>query len=135
MPEDRTPPTYFGAPPRALSTGTSVVARSAAHARIFAGFVIRTTSAWVRAARRLARLRIERRTLERRRERLQYELGGAAYAEDAERIGSLRADLHACVGEIERNETEKEAALGRARRRTSEERSAAASTQIIPPSE
>ena len=134
MPEEQEPPTYFGAAPHAVTTGASFVARTAAHVRIFAGFAVRTTGAWMRASRRVVSLRLERRGLERRRKELQYELGGAAFAEDEARVETLRAALRANIGELERNERDTRVVLGKARDVTSDERSAAARTQIIPPS-
>ena len=133
MPDEREPPTYFGAPPRALAAGTSLLVRSATHVRISAGFIARTTHAWLRATRRLIVLHLERRGLERRRRELQYELGGAALAEDDARVQDVRAALRSCIGDLERNANDQRIVVGRARDRTSEERSAAARTRVIPP--
>ena len=133
MPEDRTPPTYFGAPPRAFGTGVSVVRRLAARTRMLAGFAVRTTREWTQAVRVVVRLQVEQRKLERRRKALQYELGGAALEEDDRRVLELRDELRACADEIQQRKTEAQTAFRRARRRTSEERSAVARTEIRPP--
>ena len=133
MPDEPTPPTYFGAAPRALTSSVSFVARIAARARMLAGFSARTVVAWMQAARQLVRLRIERRSLERRRKALQYDLGGAAFEENASLVRELRGRLTACIAEIRRNEHDARAAIGSARRHTTDERSAVARTQITPP--
>ena len=133
MTDEREPPTYFGAPPRGLATTSSFVARSGAHIRIFAGFLVRTTKAWALAAHRLMRLRVEKRRLETNRKRLQYELGGAAFAGDDDLVAVLREQLRGCAADLERNKTDMGAAVHRARDHTTDERSAAARTEIIPP--
>jgi hypothetical protein len=130
MPDERKPPTYFGAPPRALMLGTSLVGRGAARARMFAGFAVRTASAWARAAGQLVALRRERRRVERSRAKLQYELGGAVLAEDGQLVEDLRTRLRACVEERERIDRDAGTVLARAQSRTSEERSAVARTEI-----
>ena len=132
MADERPPPTYFGAPPRSLAAGAAFAARAAARLRMLAGFAARTARAWVVAARGLVSLRLERRRLERSRATLQYELGGAALAEDAELVDELRGRLRACVGECERLEREARATVAHARSQTAEERSAAARTEIHP---
>jgi len=99
-------------------------------ARTVAGFAGRTAGAWAQAAHEVARLRLERRNLERRRRTTQYELGGAALETDAGLVDDLRRRLRTCIDELERNEADRHAAVARARNRTSEERSAAARTEI-----
>ncbi|HET7128199.1 MAG TPA: hypothetical protein VFJ93_03890 [Gaiellaceae bacterium] len=131
MPDE--PPTYFGAAPRAVTTSVSFVSRIAARARMFAGFAARTIRAWLRAAGQLVRLRLERRTLDRKRKALQYDLGGAALDDDDGLVRELRGKLRACIDEIGRSEDQARAAIGRARRHTTEEQSAVARTRITPP--
>ena len=133
MPDDRPTPTYFGAPPRALAASASAGARAVARVRMLAGFAARTAGAWLSAGRRLVHLRLERRRLDAKRRELQYELGGAALAQDEPLVESLRAGLHACLAELTRNETAMHVTIDRARDATSEERSAVAATEIRPP--
>ena len=124
----RPPPTYFGAPPRTLEL---VITRTVAHGRALAGLVARTASAWAHVARRLLRLRLERRKLEQRQKELQYALGGAALDENEDRVQVLRADVRACIAELRRNESDRRAVVAWARGRAAEERAAAARTRIL----
>jgi hypothetical protein len=121
------PPTYFGAPPRV--PGGSIAARI----RMFAGFAARTARAWLSAAQRVVQLRLEQRRLQARRKDLQYELGGAALAEDEQLVHDLRGRLRACIDELTRNENDMRNAVDRARVETAEERSAVATTEIRSP--
>ena len=101
-----------------------------AHARSLAGFAGRSAHAWTGAGREVARLRLEARRLEQERARLQYELGEAAFAKDDERTTELRKELQECADQIAACRIDIDAAVDRARRRTSEERLAAAQTRV-----
>ncbi len=100
---------------------------------MFGGFALRVVRTWSRAAREVAALRLERRRLERSRKALQYELGGAALADDPSLVADLRARLRACIDERERVERAARAAVTRARARGSAERAAVARTEIRTP--
>lgn len=98
-----------------------------------AGFTRATVSAWTSAGRRAARLRLEARKLARDRSRVQYELGGAVYADDAEQVEQLRARMHELDRALERKGREARAAIASAQRRTRFEQQAVASTQVRRP--
>jgi hypothetical protein len=108
-------------------------AAAADHTRALAGLTGSTAGAWTRAGRDVARLRFEARRLGRERSRLQYALGGAAYAEDAARVQELRAELRRCMERIDGCAAAARAAVEGARRRTADERLAVAPTQIRKP--
>lgn len=101
----------------------------------FAGFTGATAGVWAGAGRDATRLRIEARRLARRRAKLQFQLGGAVYADDEQRVSELRAELSAVDIELQRCADGARAAIERARRRTQEERRAVASTQIQEPAQ
>jgi hypothetical protein len=130
MPDERPPPTYFGAPPRSLALGATVAARVTARLRMFAAFAVRLARTWVRTAREVVALHIERYRLGRSRRTLQYELGGAVLADDEPLVADLRRRLHVCIEERERLAREARRAVVRARSETTEERSAIAPTEI-----
>lgn len=97
---------------------------------MFVGFVLRLAVAWARAARDIVVLRIERYRLDRSRRTLQYELGGAALAEDPQLVDDLRLRLQACIEERDRLDRKARVAVARARSQTAEERVAVAPTEI-----
>ena len=123
MPGERTPPTYFGAPPRAF-------AHLGARLHMFGGFALRLVRSWLRMCRELVALSIERYRLERSRRTLQYELGGAVLAEDEPLVADLRRRLHVCIDEQARLARVARATVARTRRERIEERSAIAPTEI-----
>jgi hypothetical protein len=98
-----------------------------------AGFTRATLVAWTSAGRRAAQLRLEARKLARDRSRVQYELGGAVHADDAEQVEHLRARMHELDRELERKGREARAAIAAAKRRTRIEQQAVASTQVRRP--
>jgi hypothetical protein len=98
-----------------------------------AGFTRATVGAWTSAGRRAAQLRLEARKLARERSHVQYELGGAVHADDAERTERLRARMHELDRELERKGREARAAIVAAQRRTRIEQQAVASTQVRRP--
>jgi hypothetical protein len=122
---------------QALHLRESVVDRAAAGAvdrsRALAGFAGAATRAWSGAGRELTRLRLERRRLAGERSRLLVQLGTAAYAEDDAELAALRARMRELDRRVEECETDRRSAVDRARRRTSRERLAVASTQIREP--
>ncbi len=101
------------------------------HARALAGLAVRSTRAWTGAGRDVLRLKLEERDLERRRRRLQYELGGAVLDGDARLVEDLRRRVRDCVEELARREESEARAVRRARAVTADERAAAARTQIM----
>jgi hypothetical protein len=122
---------------QALHRRESAVDRAAAGAvdrsRALAGFAVSSTRAWTGASRELTRLRFERRRLGRERSRLLLELGGAAYAENEAEITALRVRVRELDERIEQCEESARTAVERARRRTSKERLAVASTEVREP--
>jgi hypothetical protein len=130
MPDERPSPTYFGAPPRPLAVGLRAAARVPARLRMFAAFAVRLARTWVRTAREIVALQIERYRLGRSRRTLQYELGGAVLAQDEPLVADLRRRLQVCIEERERLGREARTVVARARSTTTEERSAIAPTEI-----
>lgn len=130
MPDDRPTPTYFGGPPRSLAAGATVASRMMARLWMFAAFAVRLARTWVRAARELVALHVERHRLGRWRRSLQYELGGAVLAEDEPLVADLRRRLQVCIEERERLECEARVAVARARSKTTDERAAIAPTEV-----
>jgi hypothetical protein len=110
-----------------------VAAAAVDNTRALAGFTGASVRAWTGAGREVARLRLEANRLARERSQLQYALGGAAFDEDAHRIGELRAELKRCVDRIAECASEAHAVIEGARNRTSRERLAVAQTQIREP--
>lgn len=98
-----------------------------------AGFTRATVGAWTSAGRRAAQLRLEARKLARDRSHVQYELGGAVHADDAEQVEQLRARMHELDRELERKGREARAAIAAAQRRTRLEQQAVASTRVRRP--
>jgi hypothetical protein len=96
---------------------------------------VATTSVrvWTHTGRRVARLRLEMRRLRSTREHAQYELGGAAYEQDESRTHELRRRLRELELGIEARDREVRTALEHARRRTKQERRAAAVTEVRRP--
>lgn len=101
--------------------------------RALAGFAGASARAWGGASRDVTRLRISAQRLSAERNRLQHELGGAAYAEDQAAMDSLRLRMHEVDDEIRACGLQAEAAVEAARRRTKRERLAVAPTQIRKP--
>jgi uncharacterized protein YdcH (DUF465 family) len=93
-------------------------------ARVFAG-------AWSEATREVVRLRRELHELRRERERAQFELGGAAYLDEADEMRSLRDRIGELDSRIEAAEREMDAAVDLARRRIKRERVAIKPTRAI----
>jgi hypothetical protein len=86
-------------------------------ARVFAG-------AWSEATRDEIRLRNEIRALRQARDREQFELGAAAYHDDAERLASGRQRISELDRQIEEDEREIAEVVAGARRRVDRERAA-----------
>jgi hypothetical protein len=122
---------------QALHRRESAVDRAAAGAvdrsRALAGYAGAATRAWSGAGREVTRLRLERRRLGSERSRSLAQLGAAAYAEDDAELAALRTRMRELDRRIEQCETDRRSAVDRARRRTSKERLAVASTQIREP--
>jgi hypothetical protein len=97
------------------------------------GFIRATVGAWTGAGREAARLRLEARKLARERSHLQYELGGAAHAEDEAKVAELRARMTELDERIARCARDARAAIERAQRRMTQERRAVAATRIRRP--
>jgi uncharacterized protein YdcH (DUF465 family) len=93
-------------------------------ARVFAG-------AWSEATREVVRFRRELHELRRERERAQFELGGAAYLDEADEMRSLRDRIGELDSRIEAAEREMDAAVDLARRRIKRERVAIKPTRAI----
>ena len=93
-------------------------------ARVFAG-------AWSEATREVVRLRRELHDLRRERESAQFELGGAAYHDEADEMRSLRGRIEELDGRIEAAEREMDGAVALARRRIKRERVAIKPTRAI----
>jgi hypothetical protein len=103
------------------------------NSRAVAGFAGASVRAWTSAGRRVAQLRLEASRLARERSQLQYELGGAAYDEDADRTGELRDRMRGLDDRIEACAEEARTVLADARSRTSEERLAVGPTEVRGP--
>jgi hypothetical protein len=103
------------------------------HSLAFAGFTRATVGAWTSAGRRAAQLRLEARKLARDRSHVQYELGGAVHADDAEQVEQLRSRMLELDRELERKGREARAAIAAAQHRTRLEQQAVASTQVRRP--
>jgi hypothetical protein len=101
--------------------------------RALAGFAGASARAWGGASRDVTRLRINAQRLTADRNRLQHELGAAAYAEDQVAIDALRAQMREVDEQIRECGTQAEAAVEAARRRTKRERLAVAPTQVRKP--
>ena len=101
--------------------------------RGFAGFAATSIRTWTRTGREVARLRLDARTLERERARLQYQLGGACYAGDEPRLVELREQMRSCTERIDACAARARDAMADARSRVSEERLAVATTQVREP--
>jgi uncharacterized membrane protein YccC len=86
-------------------------------ARVFAG-------AWSQATREEIRLRNEIRSLDQARDREQFELGAAAYHDDAEGVASRRERISELDRQIEEDEREIAEAIEGARERVERERAA-----------
>jgi hypothetical protein len=99
-----------------------------------AGFARAVVGTWAGAGRRATRVRVEAKQLERRRSRLQYELGGAVHDGDDTRADELRRQMREFDAEIERRNRDARDAIDEARRRTRAERRAVSTTQVRRPS-
>ncbi|HEV8460778.1 MAG TPA: hypothetical protein VGQ38_08720 [Gaiellaceae bacterium] len=108
---------------------SSMVGRS----RELAGFAGASARAWGGASREVTRLRIGAQRLTAERNRLQHELGAAAYEEDQAAMTSLRMRMHEVDEQIRECGLQAEAAVEAARRRTKRERLAVAPTQVRKP--
>ncbi len=95
-------------------------------------FLFTSADAWTRAGRDVIRLRAERRRLAQTRERTQYELGGAAYNEDEERIHSIREQLRELDQQTASRTHEIELATARAREHIARERRTIQPTEVVP---
>jgi HAMP domain-containing protein len=122
---------------QALHRRESAVDRAAAgvvdRSRALAGFAVSSTRAWTGASRELTRLRLELRRLDRERTQLLVQLGGAAYAENETEVKTLQGRVRELDARSEQCEASARAVIDRARRRTSNERLAVASTEIREP--
>lgn len=118
---------------RRSSSLDRAVAAAVDRSLALAGFTRATVGAWSVAGRRAARLRLEARRLARQRSHVQYDLGGAVHAEDAERTAALRARMRSLDAEIERHVREARAAIDHAKTATRHERGAVAATRVRRP--
>ena len=96
-----------------------------------ASFLFGSVDAWSKAGREVLRLRAELRGLERARRQTQYELGGATYAQDADRTSALTERLDALDARAEACVRASEAATARARERIARERRTIRPTEIL----
>jgi len=96
-----------------------------------ASFLFGSADAWSKAGREVLRLRTELRWLERERQQTQYELGGATYAQNAERTSALMERLHALDAQADECVRASVAATARARERIARERSTIQPTEIL----
>jgi hypothetical protein len=101
--------------------------------RAFASFAGASLSAWMRAGRKVAALRLEATRLARKRSRVQHDLGGAAFAEDEPRVAELKDRMRELSQRIETCAREAEVVVEQARRRTSRERLAVQPTEVREP--
>jgi hypothetical protein len=101
--------------------------------RALAGFASASVRAWTGAGREVTALRLEARRLARERSKVQYALGAAAAGDDASTTERLRTELHRLDARIAGCEKRAQAAIGDARKSTSDERLAVSSTQIRRP--
>ena len=101
--------------------------------RALAGFAGASALAWGGASRDVTRLRMNAQRLTTERNRLQHELGAAAYAEDASEMAALRERMHELDAQIHDCGLRAEATVEAARRRTKRERLAVAPTQVRKP--
>jgi hypothetical protein len=127
------PPHYFGKPPKSYDIALSFLAKLPRRTVELGRFGWATLSTWSAVGARLARLRLERLRLGRERNRLQHQLGGAAYSHDVRRMELLRAQLSDCIARRDGCSRRSRAAVGRARLRTKDERVAVAVTQVQEP--
>ena len=103
------------------------------NSRALSRLAVISLRSWSTAGGRTARLRIEARRLRRARSHVQYELGAAAFAEDATLIERLRDRMRELDAQIEACFEEARSAVERARSRTTRERLAVAPTEIRRP--
>lgn len=115
---------------RRESSFDRVTAAAVDHTKALAGFTGASVRAWTGAGREVARLRLEAHNLARERSQLQYALGGACFDGDAAQTENLKDQMRLCTTRIDECAREAQAVVQRARRRTSRERLAVASTQI-----
>ncbi len=101
--------------------------------RGFAGYARSTVRAWSGAGRRVTALRLEAARLRRERSELQYALGGAVHEGDVEATERLRTRLREVDALLDEVGREVARTLAQARRHTSRERLAVASTEIRRP--
>ena len=101
--------------------------------RGLAGYARATAHAWSGAGRRVTALRLEASRLRRERSQLQYALGGAVHEGDDETTAQVRERLREVDLLLDEVGREVARTLARARRHTSRERLAVASTQIRRP--
>jgi hypothetical protein len=119
---------------RRESSFDRVTAAAVDHTKALAGFTGASVRAWTRAGREVARLRLEAHNLARERSQLQYALGGACFDGDTAQTENLKDQMRLCTRRIDECAREANAVVQGARRRTSRERLAVASTQIRKPS-
>ena len=98
-----------------------------------ARFAAAAIATWARVGARVGPLWFEGARLGRRRSRLQYALGDAAYTQDERRTNELRAELSDCLARRDDCARRSRAAVGRARARTKAERRAIAVTRVREP--
>lgn len=96
-----------------------------------ASFLFGSADAWSHAGREVLRRRAELRRLEHERQQTQFELGGATYAQNAERASALLERLHALDARADECVRASEAATARARERIARERRTIQPTQIV----
>lgn len=126
-------PHYFGKPPKSYDAVLAFLAKLPRRVLELARFAGAAVDTWARVAARVAPLWFEGVRLRRRRSRLQYALGDAAYTQDERRMGELRAELSNCLASRDDCARRSRAAVGRARARTRAERRAVAVTRVREP--
>lgn len=105
------------------------VLSSAHRLRGWASFVIASVTAWGHAARDVARLRRESRSLRREREPILRSLGDAFYRDDEPLVKELLERIRRIDGELVKREEARVEALAAARRHVDEERQATRATR------
>jgi hypothetical protein len=107
--------------------------RAAVRAREWSRFALASTAARSRASRDLLAARSELARLRAEFQRTQFELGGAAYREDAAETERLRARMRELEERARTLERGTHRAVGEAERQIGEERLAIQPTEIVPP--
>jgi hypothetical protein len=107
--------------------------RATLRVREWSRFALASTAARSRASRDLLAARSELARLRGEFRQTQFELGGAAYREDAEEAARLRERMRALEDQARELERGTHRAVGEAERQIGEERLAIQPTEIVPP--